>query len=62
MLNSNHVTIYFDAVMDESTGQGWCVEASDSEMTVRFGTLAGALTYASTEENWMRKSREPVVI
>lgn len=62
MLNSNHVIIYFDAVMDESTGEGWCVETSDSEMTVRFGTLAGALAYASTEENWMRNSREPVVI
>ena len=49
----NHVTIYFDADADQRSGQGWCVETSDSEMTVRFGTLAGALAYASTEENWL---------
>jgi hypothetical protein len=61
-LSTNHIIIYFDAEIDERDGQGWCVESSDSEMTVRFGTLAGALAYASTEENWLRKNREQVVI
>jgi hypothetical protein len=62
MVKNNHIIIYFDAVMDEGTGQGWCVETSDSEMTVRFGTLAGALAYARTEENFLRRTPERVVI
>lgn len=61
-LNANHITIYYDGEMEASDGNGWCLESSDSEMTVRFGTLAGALAYASTEESWMRKQPERVVI
>jgi hypothetical protein len=61
-LNANHIVIYYDAETDERDGEGWCVESSDSEMTVRFGTLAGALAYASTEENWLRKTPKRVVI
>jgi hypothetical protein len=53
-INVNHIVIYFDRDLSKQDGHGWCVESSDSEMTVRFGTIAGALAYASTEEQWLR--------
>jgi len=53
-INVNHIVIYFDRDLSERDGRGWCVESSDSEMTVRFGTIAGAFAYASTEEQWLR--------
>lgn len=56
-LKANHLVIYFDEQLDQGDDLGWCVESSDSEMTVRFGTLAGALAYAQTEEKWLRGSR-----
>lgn len=61
-LNANYITIYHDEEMEASDGRGWCLESSDSEMTVRFGTLAGVLAYASTEESWMRNRPNRVVI
>ena len=60
-LKANHLVIYFDEQLDQGDDLGWCVESSDSEMTVRFGTLAGALAYAQTEEKWLRGSREKSV-
>lgn len=54
-LTANHLIVYFDNDMNASDGKGWCVESSDSEMTVRFGTMDGALAYARTEENWLSK-------
>ena len=59
-LKANHLVIYFDEQLDRGDGLGWCVESSDSEMTVRFGTLAGVLVYAQTEEKWLRGSRSLV--
>ena len=59
-LKANHLVIYFDEQLDQGDDLGWCVESSDSEMTVRFGTLAGALAYARTEEKWLRGSRSMV--
>lgn len=61
-LSRHHVIIYFDPAMAESDGAGWCVETSDSEMTVRFGTMAGALAYAKTEETWLSRESMRVVI
>jgi hypothetical protein len=60
--SGNHIIIYYDAAMDAADGRGWCVEASDSDMTTRFGTMAGSLAYARTEENWLQKPASPVVI
>lgn len=54
----NHITLYYDAEINARDGQGWCVESSDSEMTVRFGTFDGALAYARTEENWLTKKAD----
>jgi hypothetical protein len=61
-LRTNHLIIYFDSVMEASDGNGWCVETSDSEMTVRFGTMAGALAYAKTEEKWLQSTTERPVL
>lgn len=61
-LSVNHIIIYFDPEMNESDGRGWCLESSDSETTVRFGTLAGVLAYAETEEPWLLKHPDRVVI
>jgi hypothetical protein len=54
--------IYFDSIAESLDGKGWCLESSDSEMTVRYGTLAGALAYAYTEKTWLEhnnKERTP---
>lgn len=48
------LVIYFDKDCHFQDGSGWCVESSDSEMTVRYGTMAGALAYAEKEEGWLR--------
>lgn len=52
-LTANHIVVYFDGDMKSSDGKGWCLESSDSEMTVRFGTMDEALAYARTEQNWL---------
>lgn len=60
--NTNHLMIYFDSIAESLDGKGWCLESSDSEMTVRYGTLAGALAYAYTEKTWLEhnnKERTP---
>jgi len=58
MLTAKHLIIYFDPEMEASDGKGWCVETSDSDMTVRYGTMAGALAYAKTEERWLALPNE----
>lgn len=61
-IKANHLIIYYDQDMNLSDGRGWCLESSDSETTVRFGTLAGVLAYAETEEPWLLKQPDRVVI
>lgn len=52
--SSPFLVIYFDKDCHRQDGNGWCVESSDSSMTVRYGTMAGALAYAGKEESWLR--------
>ena len=49
----NHITLYFDAVAEDIDGKGWCVEFSDSDITVRFQTFLQATIYTQNFTPWL---------
>lgn len=57
----NHIVIYHDKETEELDGKGWCVEFSDADTTNRFGTISGALAYASLFRDWLEHDRQDAI-
>lgn len=57
----NHITLYFDAVMEEDDGNGWCVEFSDSDITVRFSTFMEATMYTQIFTPWLMGNNKEIM-